>query len=142
MKEIFLNYCPVVSHLIDCFNDWFFGIVQVYLKRFCVTFNICVLLIIFYWLQTLNQNAFSFMHLTFKPFQSFTSSKIFFAFNQLTRCLKLALVSLFSFLIELLRHNRLVSSRKWWTLQNFIAWLWLFIYNKNRRGPRTDPWGT
>ena len=49
--------------------------------------------------------------------------------------------SLLSFLIELLKHKRLVSSAMWWTLQNFIAWLRSFIYNKNRRGPRTDPWG-
>ena len=72
----------------------------------------------------------------------FTLSEILFAFNQLTRCFKSALTSLFSFLIELLWHNRLVSSAKWWTLQNFIAWFRSFIYNKNRRGPRTDPWGT
>ena len=72
----------------------------------------------------------------------FTMSEILFAFNQLTSCFKSALTSLFSFLIELLRHKRLVSSAKWWTLQNFIAWLRSFIYSKNRRGPRTDPWGT
>ena len=69
----------------------------------------------------------------------FTLSEILFAFNQLTRCFKSALTSLFSFLIELLRHKRLVSSAKWWTLRNFIAWLRSFIYSKNRRGPRTDP---
>ena len=40
-------------------------------------------------------------------------SEILFAFNQLTRCFKPALTSLFSFLIELLRHNTLVSSAKW-----------------------------
>ena len=62
-----------------------------------------------------------------------TLSEILFAFNQLTRCFKSALTSLFSFLIELLRHKRLVSSAKWWTLQNFIAWLRSFIYSKNRR---------
>ena len=43
---------------------------------------------------------------------------------------------------ELPRHNRLVSSAKWWTLQNFVVWYRSFIYNKNRRGPRIDPWGT
>ena len=72
----------------------------------------------------------------------FMLSEIIFAFNQLTRCFKSVLTSLFSFLIELLRYKILVSSAKWWTLQNFIAWLRSFIYNKNRRGPRTDPWGT
>ena len=60
-----------------------------------------------------------------------TLSEILFAFNQLTRCFKSALTSLFSFLIELLWHNRLVPSAKWWTLQNFIAWFGSFIYNKN-----------
>ena len=48
---------------------------------------------------------------------------------------------LFRFLMQLFRHNRLVSSAKWWTFQIFIVWLSLFIYNKNRRGPRTDPRG-
>ena len=37
--------------------------------------------------------------------------------------------------------NRLVSSAKWWTLQNFIVWLKSFICNTIRRGPKTDPWG-
>ena len=46
-----------------------------------------------------------------------------FAFNQLTRCFKSALTSLFNFLIELLRHKRLLSSAKWWTLQNFLLFL-------------------
>ena len=31
-------------------------------------------------------------------------------------------------------------SAKWWTLQNVIAFLRSFIYNKNT-SPRTDPWG-
>ena len=35
-----------------------------------------------------------------------------------------------------------VSSGKYWTLQNFIAWFRSFIYDKNSMGPRTDPWGT
>ena len=69
----------------------------------------------------------------------FTLSEILFAFNQLTRRFKSALTSLFSFLIDLPRHNRLVSSVKWWTLQNVIAWFRLFIYNKNSSGP---PQGT
>ena len=71
-----------------------------------------------------------------------TLSEILFAFNQSTRCFKSLLTCLFSFLIELLRHNRFVSSAKCWTLQDFIAWLRSFLYNKNRRGPITDPWGT
>ena len=50
-------------------------------------------------------------------------SEILFAFNQLTICFKSALAILYSFLIELLRHNKLVSSVKWWNLQNFIALL-------------------
>ena len=42
----------------------------------------------------------------------YTLSEILFTFNQFTRCFKSALISLFSFLIELKRHNRLVSSAK------------------------------
>ena len=52
--------------------------------------------------------------------------------SQLTSCFKSTLTSLFSFLIELLRHNKSVSSAKWWTLQNFIAQLRSFIYSRNR----------
>ena len=41
-------------------------------------------------------------------------SETLFAFNQFARCFKSsALTSLFSFLIELLRHKRLLSSAKW-----------------------------
>ena len=69
-------------------------------------------------------------------------SEVLFAFNQLITCFKSELTSLFSFLMKLLRHKRLVTSAKWWTLLNFIAWLRSFIYNKSRRGPRTDPQGT
>ena len=43
-----------------------------------------------------------------------------FAFNQLTRRFKSALTSLFRFLIELLRYNRLVSPAKWLTFQIFL----------------------
>ena len=42
----------------------------------------------------------------------FTLSEILFACNQLTRRFKSILTSSFSFLIELLRHKRLVSSAK------------------------------
>ena len=88
--------------------------------------------------------TFKFLLLIFKDyhFSFLTLSEILFAFNHFTRCVKSGLTILFSFLIELLRHNRLMSSAKWWTLQNFIAWFRSFIYNKHRRGPRTDPWGT
>ena len=44
--------------------------------------------------------------------------------------------------MELVRNKRLLSSAKWWTLQNFIALCKSFIYSKNKRGPRTDPSGT
>ena len=85
-----------------------------------------------------------------------TLSEILFAFSQLTSCFKSALTSLFSFLIELLRHNKLVSSANWWTLQNFVGQLRSFIYSRNGRallfllyindlnwvGPRTEPLGT
>ena len=79
----------------------------------------------------------SFFYLDLKIIISvfFTLSELLFAFNKLTRCFKSSLICLFSFLVELLRHNRLASSTKWWTLQNFIAWLWSFIYNKNRSDP-------
>ena len=70
----------------------------------------------------------------------FAICEIFIAFSQLTRCFRSALTSLLSFFIALmrLRHNRLVSSVKWGTLQNVIARLRSFIDNKNIRGPITD----
>ena len=71
----------------------------------------------------------------------FTLSEILFACNQLTKCFKLVLTSLYSFLKELLGHKRLVSSAKCWSFQNVIVWLRRFIYTKNRRDPRTDPRG-
>ena len=52
------------------------------------------------------------------------------------------LASLFSFSVELLRHNKLVSSAMWWMLQNFIAWLRSFVYDENRMDPKTGPWRT
>ena len=73
---------------------------------------------------------------------SFTLSEILFTFNQLSRYFKPTLTSLFSFLIKLPRHKRLVSSAMWWTLQIFFAWLRSFAYKKNRMGLRTHPWGT
>ena len=69
-------------------------------------------------------------------------SEVLPGFSQFTRYFKLAFTSFFSFLIELLRHNKLVSSAKGWTLQNCIAGLRSFTCDKNRRGPRTEPWGT
>ena len=65
-----------------------------------------------------------------------------FALSELDKFFKSVLISLLSFLMELVRNKRLVSSAKWWTLQNFIAVCKSFIYSKNRRGPRTDPCGT
>ena len=50
----------------------------------------------------------------------FTLHEILFPFNQLSRCFKSALTSLFSFLIELLRHNRLLSPAKWWTFAKLL----------------------
>ena len=43
------------------------------------------------------------------------------------------MTTMLSFLIQLLKHCRLVSSAMWWTLQNFVAELRLFIYNKTSR---------
>ena len=76
-----------------------------------------------------NNNSFSF--LTFK--------EILFALSQLDKFFKSILISSLSFLIELVRNKKLVSSAKWWTMQNFIAVCKSFVYSKNRRGPRTDP---
>ena len=44
-------------------------------------------------------------------FSIFIFGEILFAFNQLARCFKSAFTSLLSFLIELLRHKRLVHQQ-------------------------------
>ena len=55
------------------------------------------------------------------------------------------LTCLLSLLTDLLNLTRLVSSTKWWTLQNFIAWLRslkiIHIYQE-QSGPRNEPCGT
>ena len=40
-------------------------------------------------------------------------TQILFVSSQITRCFRSAFTSLFSFVIELLRHNKLMSSSKW-----------------------------
>ena len=64
----------------------------------------------------------------------FKLSELSFSFKQLTRCFKSALTSLLNFVIELLRHNRLVTK--------FYCLIKVMLNNKCRRGHRTDPWGT
>ena len=71
-----------------------------------------------------------------------TFKEILFALSQLDKFFKSVLISLLSFLMELVRNKRLVSSAKWWTLQNLTALCKSFIYIKNKRGLRTDPCGT
>ena len=41
--------------------------------------------------------------------------------------------------MDLLKWSRFVSSAKWRTLQNVMAWLNSLIYIKNERRPRTEP---
>ena len=71
-----------------------------------------------------------------------TFKEILFALSQLDKFFISILISSLSFLMELVRNKRLVSSANWCTLQNFIALCKSFIYSKNRREPRTDPCGT
>ena len=63
-------------------------------------------------------------------------SEILFALSKHNKFFRSKLTSLLSFLIDLSKCNKLVSSAKWCILQNFIAWLRSFMYNKNRRRPR------
>ena len=50
---------------------------------------------------------------------------------------------LLSLFVDILKWTTLVSSAKWWTLQNFITWLKIIdIYIKNKSGPRTAPCST
>ena len=72
-------------------------------------------------------------------FSLLTFKEILFALSQLDKFFKSILISSLSFLIELVRNKKLVSSAKWWTMQNFIAVCKSFVYSKNRRRPRTDP---
>ena len=58
-----------------------------------------------------------------------------FSFNN---SFKSVSISLFSFLMELVRNKTFVSSPKWCTLQDFIALCKSFIYSKNRQIPGTS----
>ena len=71
-----------------------------------------------------------------------TLKEISFALNQLDKFRKSILISLLSFSMRLVRNKGLILSTKCWTLQIFIALCKSFIYSKNRRRPKTDPWGT
>ena len=59
-----------------------------------------------------------------------TFNEILFAFSQLARFFRSIFTNLLSFLIDLLKYNKLVSFAKWWTLQNFMAWLRSLICSK------------
>ena len=71
-----------------------------------------------------------------------TLKEISFALNQLDKFRKSILISLLSFSMRLVRNKGLILSAKCRTLQIFIALCKSFIYSKNRRRPKTDPWGT
>ena len=48
----------------------------------------------------------------------------------------------FEFLYELTIFSKLVSSTKWYVKEFFIESFRSLMYRRNRRGPRTEPWGT
>ena len=52
------------------------------------------------------------------------------------------LICLFIFLKELSTSSKLVSSAKWCTLLNFMAWFRSLMYIRKSSGPRTEPCGT
>ena len=67
-----------------------------------------------------------------------TFREILFAFSQ-----SVTFISRFTYLLSLnIYWSRFVSSAKWWTFQNFIAWFKSLIFIKSKRRPRTEPWGT
>ena len=68
------------------------------------------------------------LNMTISVFLTF--SEILFAFSQLTRFFRSIFTNLLSFLIDLPKYNKLVSFAKWWTLQNFMAWLRSLICSK------------
>ena len=75
-------------------------------------------------------------------FQIFlTLSEILFAFSQSKGSLKSILASLFSFKIDFLRYNMMVSTAKWWTLQK-LRCLVKVMSNKDKGGPRTGSYDT
>ena len=74
--------------------------------------------------------TFKFLLLRFKDYHFSFFSEILFAFNKLTGCFKSALTSLFSFLIELLQHNRLWKKNKF----SFLEERKLKLCRTNRKG--------
>ena len=100
--------------------------------KICITFQFH-LFNTFSWIcsfttQHYFQNTVKFILLRFEDchLSFFTCSEISSVLKQLTRCFKSSLAGFPSFLIELPKQNRLVSSANWWTFQHFIAWLRLF----------------
>ena len=71
-----------------------------------------------------------------------TFREIVFEFNQSVKFFISKFTKLLNLVIDLLKWRRFVSSAKWWTLQNFIVWFKSWIYIKNKRELRTEPWGT
>ena len=70
---------------------------------------------------------------------------ILFAISQLFSDLRSRLrrLTMFAFLILLGGiYSRFVSSAKWKLVELCIHWCKSFMYIRNRRGPKTDPWGT
>ena len=68
--------------------------------------------------------------------------EILFAIKQSVKFFISRFPYLLSLVIDSLKWRRFVSSAKWWTLQNFIAWFKSLICIKNKKGPRTELWGT
>ena len=71
-----------------------------------------------------------------------TFKEILFALSQLDKFFKSVLISLLSFLMELVRNKRLLSSAKWWTLQNFIVNHLYIVKTEGDQGQIPDPCGT
>ena len=70
-----------------------------------------------------------------------TFGEFVLAFNQSVMFVISRFTYLFNLVVDLLKWIRFVSSVKWWTLENFIAWFKSLIYVKDKTGPRTKSWG-
>ena len=67
---------------------------------------------------------------------------ILFALSHAVRSFKSWLICLLIFFKVLSTSSKLVSSAKWCTLMNFMAWFMSLMHIKKSIGPRTEPCGT
>ena len=102
-----------------------------------------------YWPLTLKLSCFvvfvmflSDLSLNSKILNLLVFTDILFALSHVVRSFKSWLICLFIVFKEFSRSGKLVSSEKWCTLLNSMAWVRSLMHIKKSSGPRNEPCGT